>query len=760
MPFEWLKKRGLRTRDCTLALLAALLATMLWALLATSAGAQDRWSDPFPGVRYLQRTASGPNQIDVLQIDLCHGGISLRATTEAESMQTVPAWASSVGVELAVNADFFDRARGFPRGAARGNGETWGSADGASRGFAAFGTDRVYLSPHAEVVHPLPDWPRHVIGGMPTILQEGEVIAQTSALCTDLHPRTALGFSRDRQTMYLMVVDGRSSASIGMTCEQEAALLRDLGAWEAINLDGGGSSTMWIRGMGLRNAPSDGSPRIVANHLGVHAGGSNEPSSCMPYGPHEDALAAGVFATTSSDIDGDGRADACARGLEGFECALSNGTSFAVPLAGPRLSDAYSWNDPSNYRTIAMGDVTGDGRADVCARGNAGWRCWPSTGEGFEGDFQLDAMSDENGWDAPERYGTIRLGDIDGDGDDDVCGRAADGLRCWPSLGDGFGEPTEPIAALSDDAGFDVPARWSTIRLGDVDGDGRADVCARSAEALSCWRSTAAGFDPTPIAGPAWSDDAGWSGHPYYSTIRLVDVDGDGRADVCGRADTGLQCHLSTGEGFGPAIVLEALADDRGWADPSNYRTIELADIDADGDRDVCARGNAGIFCWRFEGDRFGERIDGPKLGDEGGWWRAKYLRSFRFADIDGDHDADLCARPFNGLRCWPVEDGVFGAPIQGPEWSRDLGWWDPSYHGTIRIAGVRSPAPPVPRDGGVVVLDAGGPDAGGVDGSTEPRAPSVGGCGCRAVGRTEPGFGVGLVAVALAFSLVRRRSR
>jgi exopolysaccharide biosynthesis protein len=170
------------------------------------------------------------------------------ATRESERRATVPSWASSAGVEVAVNADFFSYDTYLPSGATMGNGVAWGHADSRSNGVVAFGRDRVLLSPPSEVLDPLPGWMREAIGGHPQILRDGEVLDQSGDLCTVRHPRSALGLSQDGHTLYLFVVDGRSSRSIGMTCEEEASMLRELGAWNAINLDGGGSSTMWVRG--------------------------------------------------------------------------------------------------------------------------------------------------------------------------------------------------------------------------------------------------------------------------------------------------------------------------------------------------------------------------------------------------------------------------------------------------------------------------------------------------------------------------------
>ncbi|MCD6640962.1 MAG: phosphodiester glycosidase family protein, partial [Nocardioides sp.] len=87
------------------------------------------------------------------------------------------------------------------------------------------------------------------------------------------HPRTAVGIDRDGRRLLLLVVDGRSSASRGFTMVELADMMTSLGAEDALNLDGGGSSAMWSRRidgtMGVINTPSDGVERRVPNGLGV-----------------------------------------------------------------------------------------------------------------------------------------------------------------------------------------------------------------------------------------------------------------------------------------------------------------------------------------------------------------------------------------------------------------------------------------------------------------------------------------------------------
>src|SRR5688572_22501574 len=70
------------------------------------AWAGDAWSDPFPGVRHLRRT-TGNQHINVLIVDLCAAGVSLRTTGYGERGRTVSSFGSLIGAQAVVNGDFF-----------------------------------------------------------------------------------------------------------------------------------------------------------------------------------------------------------------------------------------------------------------------------------------------------------------------------------------------------------------------------------------------------------------------------------------------------------------------------------------------------------------------------------------------------------------------------------------------------------------------------------------------------------------------------
>jgi GH25 family lysozyme M1 (1,4-beta-N-acetylmuramidase) len=82
---------------------------------------------------------------------------------------------------------------------------------------------------------------------------------------TELHPRTAIGI-RNTGEVLLVVVDGRTEQNRGVTLSELADIMIDHGCHTAIDMDGGGSSTLWYDG-GVKNIPSDGSERYVVNHL-------------------------------------------------------------------------------------------------------------------------------------------------------------------------------------------------------------------------------------------------------------------------------------------------------------------------------------------------------------------------------------------------------------------------------------------------------------------------------------------------------------
>ncbi|TJZ61048.1 phosphodiester glycosidase family protein [Sphingobacterium olei] len=95
------------------------------------------------------------------------------------------------------------------------------------------------------------------LAGGPLLIMDSKQLSQLEVDFNNTrHPRTAVGITADNK-MLVVVVDGRSSQSQGLTIPQLSELMAGLGCTQALNLDGGGSSTAWVKGEGIVNFPSD-----------------------------------------------------------------------------------------------------------------------------------------------------------------------------------------------------------------------------------------------------------------------------------------------------------------------------------------------------------------------------------------------------------------------------------------------------------------------------------------------------------------------
>ncbi|MGH8966138.1 MAG: phosphodiester glycosidase family protein, partial [Actinomycetes bacterium] len=114
--------------------------------------------------------------------------------------------------------------------------------------------------------------PAFAVGGSP-ILRDGEPVADLDD--RERAPRSAVGTSADGHHLWLLTLDGRQSDSVGATLRELARLLSEMQVDDAVNLDGGGSSTLVHRApeadaVAIVNDPSGSSPRRVPNGIGIY----------------------------------------------------------------------------------------------------------------------------------------------------------------------------------------------------------------------------------------------------------------------------------------------------------------------------------------------------------------------------------------------------------------------------------------------------------------------------------------------------------
>jgi uncharacterized protein YigE (DUF2233 family) len=224
----------------------------------------DVWSEPNPGLRYLVRTTTLPSTIHALVVDLSHPGVRIRATPYDERWSTVSEYATRNHLAAATNGGFW----GFMQhaeGMTAGGGARWPDGeDDTEIGFFAVTRGGVAWISAPEVDDDEIAAARvgEAVSGQPMLVRDGRLDLPSLDAFDSAnlrHPRSSVGVSRDGKKVILIVVDGRQASSHGMTLYELARMFVELGADRALNLDGGGSSAMYVaEAGGIVNSPSGG----------------------------------------------------------------------------------------------------------------------------------------------------------------------------------------------------------------------------------------------------------------------------------------------------------------------------------------------------------------------------------------------------------------------------------------------------------------------------------------------------------------------
>jgi hypothetical protein len=247
----------------------------------------------------------------------------------------------------------------------------------------------------------------------------------------------------------------------------------------------------------------------------------------------------------------------------------------AALAAGGLLQPYQAIAAPSPADAVAVGDVTGDGRADIVV----------TTGYDFDpaNDFRLLVLAqDENGGLEPavsyatagsytQRPGSVAIGDITADGRADVVvGLDRYGIQVFPGQADG----SLGIAVFT-------PTSDSTrVRVGHLDGDGLLDVAGIGwgSDTVSVFANTGGALGPAHVYGAV---------HNGWDDLEVGDVSGDGRDDIV----------VMSGQGFGPNLsILQQLPDgtfgaavEHSLQEQVNTHGVGVGDTNGDGRADVVA---------------------------------------------------------------------------------------------------------------------------------------------------------------------------
>jgi len=248
------------------------------------------------GVVYRSvRSSIHPWTLHLLEVDLSRCELGFRVVRAEEGEGRIPvsemARRSEPGVIAAVNGDFFTP-EDLPLGVEVSNGNlrgrtsrpvfAWKPGSDPWLGRVEWDEDVLRMGEWS-VTSGVPERDLQVVAGFPPLLEDGRTVgdlqqADRPDFAVQRHPRTAIGLDRTRNLLWLVVVDGRrEGVSEGMSLPELAGLFRALGAGEAINMDGGGSSVMVIRREAVSRPSDPAGQRSVVNALVVR----QDPAYCV-----------------------------------------------------------------------------------------------------------------------------------------------------------------------------------------------------------------------------------------------------------------------------------------------------------------------------------------------------------------------------------------------------------------------------------------------------------------------------------------------
>ncbi|GAB2697452.1 hypothetical protein BKA24_001032 [Microbacterium marinum] len=374
---------------------------------------------------------------------------------------------------------------------------------------------------------------------------------------------------------------------------------------------------------------SDGLPDIVAfGGSGVYTSqGSGRAFTAA-------RLASGSFGGSSwtrstprhsIDVNNDGRPDAVGFGSAGVHVAIGSSQGYGTTrLWTTHYRSGSSWRVGVEQRVLA--DVTGDRRPDIVAFGGAGVYVSRNTGSSFAAPEQwstaMGTSAAAGGW-VESRHPRHVL-DMDGDGRADLVGFRNQGVYVARNTGSGFADPVRWSTGFGFDNGW---KREPTPRhLVDVTGDGRPDVVGFGSSGVWVARNTGSTF----AASVRWttsfrSGSDAWRGDRHPRT--LADVNGDGRLDIVGFGTGGTVVSLNRGTSFAPAARWTTSFSSTEWTTAWMPRAV--VDVNGDGRADVVGFARDGVQVALSSGSRFGAPTHaGTAYGWEKGWRVQGHQRS------------------------------------------------------------------------------------------------------------------------------------
>ena len=380
-----------------------------------------------------------------------------------------------------------------------------------------------------------------------------------------------------------------------------------------------------------------------------------------------------------TDLNSDGRPDIVGFGAAGAMVALNTGARFGAANRVGGFGSSTGWSTSKHLRMVQ--DVTGDGRPDIVGFSSSGVAVAPGTGSGAFGGAKR--WSTNFGYAAGWRLNKhVRaLADVTGDGRPDVVAFASNRVDVGVNSGSSFRQSEAWLRTMGSNASA---GGWNTtthLRLVvDVNGDGRADLVGFGKSGVVVALSTGSGFSSPKRWTSAFGADRGW--REDVTPRKLMDMNGDGRPDIVGFSRSGVYVALNTGSSFAAAKKWSGSfglnSSSSGWKVDRDPRT--LADIDGDGRPDIVGFRSDGVWVARNTGSSFSGATRWTSDFGSREWTLGIMPRAV--VDVNGDGRADIVGYARHGVHVALNDGGRFRAATHR---STEFGWGSSTGNWQVR---------------------------------------------------------------------------